>query len=98
MNKIEIVLDADVHGINILEVDRLGLDSTDKKMLLAVINNYGGGPVGLDTLAATIGEESETIEDVYEPYLMQIGFINRTPRGRVVTKLCYDHYGIPFGE
>jgi len=86
------------YALNILEVDRLGLDSTDKKMLLAVINNYGGGPVGLDTLAATIGEESETIEDVYEPYLMQIGFINRTPRGRVVTKLCYDHYGIPFGE
>ena len=80
-----------------LEVDSLGLDATDKKMLLAVINNYGGGPVGLDTLAATIGEESETIEDVYEPYLMQIGFINRTPRGRVVTKLCYDHFGIPFG-
>ncbi len=81
-----------------LEVDSLGLDATDKKMLLAVINNYGGGPVGLDTLAATIGEESETIEDVYEPYLMQIGFINRTPRGRVVTKLCYDHFGIPFGN
>ena len=81
-----------------LEVDSLGLDITDKKMLLAVINNYGGGPVGLDTLAATIGEESETIEDVYEPYLMQIGFINRTPRGRVVTKLCYDHFSIPYGE
>lgn len=81
-----------------LEVDSLGLDITDKKMLLAVINNYGGGPVGLDTLAATIGEESETIEDVYEPYLMQIGFINRTPRGRVVTKLCYDHFSIPYEE
>ncbi len=85
-------------ALNALEVDSLGLDATDKKMLLAVINNYGGGPVGLDTLAATIGEESETIEDVYEPYLMQIGFINRTPRGRVVTKLCYDHFGIPFGN
>ncbi len=85
-------------ALNSLEVDSLGLDATDKKMLLAVINNYGGGPVGLDTLAATIGEESETIEDVYEPYLMQIGFINRTPRGRMVTKLCYDHFGIEFGE
>ena len=85
-------------ALSALEVDSLGLDTTDKKMLLAVINNYGGGPVGLDTLAATIGEEAETIEDVYEPYLMQIGFINRTPRGRVVTKLCYDHFGIPFGE
>lgn len=85
-------------ALEALEVDSLGLDITDKKMLLAVINNYGGGPVGLDTLAATIGEESETIEDVYEPYLMQIGFINRTPRGRVVTKLCYDHFSIPYEE
>lgn len=85
-------------ALEALEVDSLGLDSIDKKMLLAVINNYGGGPVGLDTLAATIGEESETIEDVYEPYLMQIGFINRTPRGRMVTKLCYDHFSIPYGE
>lgn len=86
------------NALNTLEVDALGLDATDKKMLLAVINNYGGGPVGLDTLAATIGEESETIEDVYEPYLMQIGFINRTPRGRVVTRLCYEHFKIPFAE
>lgn len=85
-------------ALKALEVDSLGLDTTDKKMLLAVINNYGGGPVGLDTLAATIGEEAETIEDVYEPYLMQIGFINRTPRGRVVTKLCYDHFNIPYGD
>ncbi len=85
-------------ALTALEVDSLGLDSIDKKMLLAVINNYGGGPVGLDTLAATIGEESETVEDVYEPYLMQIGFINRTPRGRTVTKLCYDHFDIPYNE
>lgn len=85
-------------ALEALEVDPLGLDNADKKMLLAVMENYGGGPVGLETLAATIGEEAETIEDVYEPYLMQIGFINRTPRGRVVTKLCYDHFGIPFGE
>ena len=65
---------------------------------MTVIDHYGGGPVGLDTLAATIGEESDTIEDVYEPYLMQIGFINRTPRGRVVTRLAYEHFGVPFGE
>ncbi len=85
-------------ALSMLEVDNLGLDATDKRMLLTVINHYDGGPVGLDTLAATIGEESETIEDVYEPYLMQIGFINRTPRGRMVTRLAYEHFGIPFGE
>jgi len=79
-------------------VDKLGLDSTDKRMILSIINNYGGGPVGLDTIAATIGEESDTIEDVYEPYLMQIGFINRTPRGRMVTRLAYEHFGVPFGK
>lgn len=85
-------------ALEMLEVDKLGLDSTDKRMLLTVINHYDGGPVGLDTLAATIGEESETIEDVYEPYLMQIGFINRTPRGRTVTRLAYEHFNIPYGE
>ncbi len=79
-----------------LEIDELGLDSVDRRMLEAIIKFYGGGPVGLDTLAATIGEESVTIEDVYEPYLMQIGFLSRTPRGRCVTKLAYDHLGIPF--
>ncbi len=77
-----------------LEIDSLGLDQNDRRMLLAVINNYGGGPVGLDTLAAAIGEEAVTIEDVYEPYLMQIGFLNRTPRGRCVTSLAYEHLGI----
>lgn len=77
-----------------LEVDSLGLDAIDKRMLMTVIRLYNGGPVGLDTLAATIGEESGTIEDVYEPYLMQIGFLNRTPRGRVVTPLAYKHFGI----
>ena len=86
------------HALGMLEIDEMGLDSTDKRMLLTVINHYDGGPVGLDTLAATIGEESDTIEDVYEPYLMQIGFINRTPRGRMVTRLAYEHFGIPFGE
>lgn len=85
-------------ALTMLEVDELGLDAIDKRMLLTVINHYDGGPVGLDTLAATIGEESETIEDVYEPYLMQIGFINRTPRGRVVTRLAYEHFNIPFGK
>jgi len=85
-------------ALEALEVDSLGLDSIDKKMLLAVINNYGGGPVGLDTLAATIGEESETIEDVYEPYLMQIGFLTRTMRGRMVTRLGYEHFGFEFTE
>jgi Holliday junction DNA helicase RuvB len=84
------------YALNALEIDELGLDSTDRKMLEAIIKFYGGGPVGLDTLAATIGEEAITIEDVYEPYLMQIGFLARTPRGRCVTKLAYDHLGIPF--
>ena len=86
------------HALSMLEIDKKGLDATDKRMLLTVIELYDGGPVGLETLAATIGEESDTIEDVYEPYLMQIGFINRTPRGRMVTRLAYEHFGIPFGE
>ena len=78
------------------EIDELGLDDFDRRMLKTIIRNYGGGPVGLDTLAAAVGEESITIEDVYEPYLMQIGFLTRTGRGRCVTKLAYDHLGIPF--
>lgn len=80
------------------EIDELGLDEFDRKMILTIIHNYSGGPVGLDTLAAAIGEEAVTIEDVYEPYLMQIGFLTRTPRGRCVTKLAYDHLGVPFCE
>ena len=79
------------------EIDELGLDEFDRKMLETIITNYSGGPVGLDTLAAAIGEEAITIEDVYEPYLMQIGFLTRTARGRCVTKLAYDHLGINFG-
>ncbi|MEE1048721.1 MAG: Holliday junction branch migration DNA helicase RuvB [Clostridia bacterium] len=79
-----------------MEVDNLGLDAIDKRMLMTVIRLYNGGPVGLDTLAATIGEESDTIEDVYEPYLMQIGFLSRTPRGRVVTPLAYKHFGVEY--
>jgi Holliday junction DNA helicase RuvB len=77
-----------------LEIDELGLDSTDKRMLEAIIKFYDGGPVGLDTLAATIGEEAVTLEDVYEPFLMQIGYLSRTPRGRCVTRLAYEHLGI----
>ena len=79
-----------------LEVDYLGLDNVDRRMLQAIIETYGGGPVGLDTLAATIGEESVTLEDVYEPYLMQIGFLTRTPRGRCVTQKAYAHLHIAF--
>ena len=79
-----------------LEVDKLGLDVIDRRMLTAIIRNYGGGPVGLETLAATIGEEAVTLEDVYEPYLMQLGFLTRTPRGRCVTPLAYEHLHIPY--
>ena len=79
-----------------LDVDALGLDAIDRRMLGAIIHNYAGGPVGLETLAATIGEEAVTLEDVYEPYLMQLGFLTRTPRGRCVTALAYDHLHIPY--
>lgn len=85
-------------ALALLEIDLLGLDSTDKKMIEVMINNFGGGPVGLDTLAASTGEERNTIEDVYEPYLLQIGFINRTPRGRVVLEKAYNHFNIPFNK
>ena len=80
-------------GLNMLEVDDLGLDRTDRTMLLSMIEKFGGGPVGLDTLAAATGEDAGTIEDVYEPYLLQLGFIMRTPRGRVCTPLAYKHLG-----
>ena len=79
-----------------LEIDALGLDNTDRKMMETIIKFYDGGPVGLETLAATVGEEAITLEDVYEPYLLQIGFLNRTPRGRCVTRLAYEHLGIPY--
>ena len=81
-----------------LEVDYLGLDQVDRRMLRAIIENYGGGPVGLETLAATIGEESVTLEDVYEPYLMQLGFLTRTPRGRCVARKAYEHLHISSPE
>ena len=84
------------YALESLEIDDLGLDNIDRRMLEAIIKFYNGGPVGLETLAATIGEEAITIEDVYEPYLMQIGFLSRTPRGRCVTHLAYEHLGIPF--
>ncbi len=83
-------------GLEILEIDELGLDKVDRKIILTLIENFGGGPAGLDTLAAASGEERTTIEDVYEPYLLQIGFLNRTPRGRVLTKKAYDHFNIEF--
>ena len=79
-----------------LEVDQLGLDEVDRRMLRSIIAHYGGGPVGLDTLAATVGEEAVTLEDVYEPYLMQMGFLTRTPRGRCATRLAYEHLGLDF--
>ena len=81
-------------ALDLLDIDKVGLDQTDRKMLLTMIEKFGGGPVGLDTLAASINEESETIEDVYEPCLLQLGYIQRTPRGRVVTRLGYAHFGM----
>ena len=92
----KITLEIAQMALKSLEIDELGLDNIDRKMLETIIKFYDGGPVGLETLAATIGEESITIEDVYEPYLMQIGFLSRTPRGRCVTRLAYEHLGIPF--
>ena len=82
-------------ALGALEIDYLGLDPIDRRMLGAIIENYAGGPVGLETLAATIGEEPVTLEDVYEPYLMQLGFLTRTPRGRCVTRKAYEHLGCP---
>ena len=93
-----ITLDVAKRGLKILEVDELGLDRVDRKILHLLIENFGGGPVGVDTLAAASGEERVTIEDVYEPYLLQIGFLNRTPRGRVVSKKGYEHLGIAYPE
>lgn len=85
-------------ALDLLEVDKLGLDHTDRDILLSMIEKFGGKPVGLDTLAASIGEDSGTIEDVYEPYLIQNGLIARTPRGRVVTEKAYLHFGLPIDE
>ena len=89
-----ITYEAADNALRELEVDRTGLDAIDRRLLLSIIKNYGGGPVGLDTIAATINEEPVTIEDVYEPFLMQQGFLTRTPRGRCVTRLAYEHLGL----
>ncbi len=93
-----ISIDVAQEALELLQVDALGLDHIDHKLLVGMIERFRGGPVGLDTIAASIGEESTTIEDVYEPYLLQIGFLQRTPRGRVVTKLAYDHFNYPYYE
>ena len=85
-------------ALDLLEVDKMGLDKNDRTLLLTIIEKFHGGPIGIDTLAAAIGEDSGTIEDVYEPYLVQHGFINRTPRGRVVTEAAYHHFGIPWEQ
>lgn len=87
-----ITLEASQFALDALEVDKIGLDLIDRKLLLTMIEKFSGGPVGLDTLAASISEEADTIEDVYEPYLLQLGYIQRTPRGRIVTKLAYEHF------
>jgi Holliday junction DNA helicase RuvB len=84
-------------ALDLLEVDKMGLDNSDRRLLMTIIEKFSGGPVGLDTLAAAIGEDAGTIEDVYEPYLVMNGFINRTPKGRVVTEYCYRHFGLPLG-
>lgn len=83
-------------ALKALQIDEIGLDNIDRIMLMSMIEKFNGGPVGLDTIAACIGEETETIEDVYEPYLLQLGFINKTPRGRVVTKYAYEHFGVVY--
>ncbi len=93
-----ITLEVACEALDLLEVDSIGLDEVDRKILLTMIEKFNGGPVGIDTLAASTGEEVVTIEDVYEPYLLQIGFIARTPRGRIVTPLGYKHMGKPYEE
>lgn len=85
-------------ALDVLGVDEIGLEYIDRKILVSIIEKFGGGPVGIDAIAASIGEDGDTIEDVYEPYLLQIGFLNRTPRGRVVTKLAYDYLKYPYIE
>ncbi|HHY90374.1 MAG TPA: Holliday junction branch migration DNA helicase RuvB, partial [Clostridiales bacterium] len=85
-------------ALNLLEVDRYGLDNVDRNILSTIIQKFNGGPVGIETLAAATGEEKSTIEDVYEPFLLQRGFIQRTPKGRIATKRAYEHLGVPFKE
>jgi Holliday junction DNA helicase RuvB len=93
-----ITYDVAKRGLEVLEIDELGLDEVDRKLILTMIENFDGGPVGLDTISAATGEERTTIEDVYEPFLLQIGFINRTPRGRTVTKKAYNHFNIHYKD
>ena len=81
-------------ALQMLEVDRHGFDEVDRKLLLTIIEKYQGGPVGVNTLAAALAEEQDAIEEIYEPFLIQIGFLNRTPRGRIATQLAYEHFGI----
>ncbi len=85
-------------GLALLEIDSLGLDDVDHRVLRTIAENFEGGPVGLETIAASISEEADTIMDVYEPFLMQLGFLSRTPRGRIATKAAYVHLGLPFPE
>ncbi|AEP01837.1 MAG: Holliday junction branch migration DNA helicase RuvB [Heyndrickxia faecalis] len=94
----KVTLEIANYALELLQVDKRGLDHIDHKLLKAIIERFRGGPVGLDTIAASIGEERETIEDVYEPYLLQIGFLQRTPRGRVATPLCYAHFHMEVPE
>src|SRR5690625_1335417 len=98
IGKIEITLKTTKLALEMLQVDDVGLDHIDHKLLKSIIDGFRGGPVGLDTIAATIGEESQTIEDVYEPFLLQIGFLQRTPRGRIVTEKAYNHFGLKANE
>ena len=85
-------------ALSLMEVDNLGLDNIDRRMMLFIIENFNGGPIGLDTLAASIGEDANTIEDVYEPYLLQLGFLSRTPRGRMATMKAYEHFGVKYNN
>lgn len=94
----KIDLETSSEGLKLLEIDDMGLDTQDEKIIMIMYNNFNGGPVGVDTIAASTGIENVTIEDVYEPYLLQIGFISRTPRGRVLTRRAYDHYGLKYEE
>jgi hypothetical protein len=90
--------DFEAQALELLDVDKLGLDDLDRRVLRAIMDKFGGGPVGLDTIAASISEEADTIEDVVEPYLLQLGFLDRTPRGRLATRRAYDHLGVAWPE
>ncbi len=96
--EVEISLGTTMEALKMLQVDDVGLDHIDHKLMMEIMENFKGGPVGIDTIAATIGEESQTIEDVYEPYLLQIGFLQRTSRGRLATRKAYEHFGIPMND